>query len=437
LEKLVIDGGRPLSGTIRIHGAKNAALPIMAASIMTSGILKLHNVPNLLDIQVMLNILQDLGCRTELEGDTATIDTSNASSYHVPEELMKQMRSSIFLMGPLLVRFGSVQVYQPGGCAIGERKIDLHLNGLQALGASVEQDGDTIICKADKLIGSDVILSFPSVGATENIMMAASMAEGTTRIIGAAREPEIQDLQNFLNAMGARIIGAGTDTITIEGVRELTPCTYRIIPDRIVAGTMMIAAAITRGQVTVEGVNPIHMTSFLHVLKRSGVQITVDDDIIGINGLHRPKAVERVVTSPHPAFPTDMQAQIMVLLALADGLSVIKETVFSGRFKHVEELSRMGADIRIDGVSAMIRGVPRLYGATVEATDLRAGAAMVLAGLAAKGRTIVEQIHHIDRGYDRIERMFRSLGAHIERTSQIDSVPQTESTEPIVKIAKA
>jgi UDP-N-acetylglucosamine 1-carboxyvinyltransferase len=437
LEKLVIDGGRPLSGTIRIHGAKNAALPIMAASIMTSGILKLHNVPNLLDIQVMLNILQDLGCRTELEGDTATIDTTNASSFHVPEELMKQMRSSIFLMGPLLARFGSVQVYQPGGCAIGERKIDLHLNGLQALGASVEQVGDTIICKADKLIGSEVVLSFPSVGATENIMMAASMAEGTTHIIGAAREPEIQDLQNFLNAMGARIIGAGTDTITIEGVKELTPCTYRIIPDRIVAGTMMIAAAITRGQVTMEGVNPIHMTSFLHVLKRSGVQITVDDDIIVINGLHRPKAVERVVTSPHPAFPTDMQAQIMVHLALADGLSVIKETVFSGRFKHVEELSRMGADIRIDGASAMIRGVPRLYGATVEATDLRAGAAMVLAGLAARGRTIVEQIHHIDRGYDRIERMFRGLGAHIERTSRIDSVLQAESTEPIVKIAKA
>jgi UDP-N-acetylglucosamine 1-carboxyvinyltransferase len=437
LEKLVIDGGRPLTGTIRIHGAKNAALPILAASVMARGIHRLENVPNLLDIQVMIQILRDLGCRAEVQGDSVIVDTTDADSSHVPEQLMKQMRSSIFLMGPLLARFGSVQVYQPGGCAIGDRKIDLHLNGLQALGAEVSQVGDTIVCKAGRLSGADVVLSFPSVGATENIMMAAAMAEGTTRILGAAREPEIQDLQNFLNALGARIMGAGTDTITIEGVRELTPCTYRIIPDRIVAGTMAIAAAVTRGHVTLEGINPVHMTSFLHVLKRSGVQIAVDDDIMTVNGASRPKAVERVVTSPHPAFPTDMQAQVMVLLALADGLSVIKETVFSGRFKHVDELSRMGADIRIDGSSAIIRGVPRLYGATVEATDLRAGAALVIAGLAARGRTVVEQIHHIDRGYDQIERMLRSLGGHIERYSRGDVIPPAVAIEPLAKIAKA
>jgi UDP-N-acetylglucosamine 1-carboxyvinyltransferase len=419
LEKLVIEGGRPLSGAIKIHGAKNAALPILAAAMMTEGTVQIQNVPDLSDIDVMLEILRALGCRSERSEQTVTVNTSTAHSYHIPEDQMSQMRSSIFLMGPLLARFGNVQVYQPGGCAIGERKIDLHLKGLSALGAQIEESGNTIVCTAKALKGADIVLDFPSVGATENIMMAAVMADGLTTIHNAAREPEIQDLQNFLNTMGANIIGAGTDTITIEGVSELTPCTYRIIPDRIVAGTMMIAAAVTRGNVTLENVCTGHLTSAIHVLKRAGVQITIDGDIMNISALGRPKSVDRIVTSPHPSFPTDLQSQIMVLLSMADGLSIVKETVFEGRFKHVDELTRMGADIRVDLNSAFIRGVPRLYGATVEATDLRAGAALVIAGLAAQGTTVIEQIHHIDRGYERIELMLNHLGAQILRTTPV------------------
>jgi len=415
LDKLVIEGGKPLSGSIRIHGAKNAALPIMAASLLADGEVTLHNVPHLLDIEVMLYILERLGCTCRHEQGTVTIDTSSIRSYDVPEDLMKQMRSSIFLMGPLLAKFGQVSVYQPGGCAIGERKIDLHLRGLEALGASIEELDQQIICRGRKLVGTDIHLDFPSVGATENIMMAAVTAEGTTTIFNAAREPEIQDLQHFLNAMGARIIGAGTDTITINGVDKLKPCSYEIIPDRIVAGTVMIAAAATRGNVTLTHCNPAHLTSLIHVLKRTGVQITVCNDIMTVSCMSRPKSVDRIVTSPYPSFPTDLQSQIMVLLSLADGFSVMKETVFEGRFKHVDELNVMGADISVDMNAAFIRGVPRLYGATVEATDLRAGAALVIAGLAAQGKTVVEQVHHIDRGYDRIEKLFQSLGASVER----------------------
>lgn len=419
MEKLVIEGGKPLSGNVRIHGAKNAALPVLAACIMADGVHRIGNVPDLLDIHVMLDILRSLGCKAELKEDSVTLETASANSSHVPEALMTQMRSSIFLMGPLLARFGSVQVYQPGGCAIGERKIDLHLKGLQALGATIEEAGHTITCTAKRLRGTDITLAYPSVGATENIMMAAALADGVTTITNAAREPEIQDLQHFLNAMGAKMIGAGTDTITIEGVERLSPRAYRVIPDRIVTGTLMIAAAATRGNVTLENVCPSHLTSVIHVLRRAGVQIMIRDDIMSVHGSARPKAVDRIITSPHPSFPTDLQAQMMVLLALSDGLSVIKETVFEGRFKHVDELSRMGADIRVDLNNAFVRGVPRLYGATVEATDLRAGAALVIAGLAASGTTIVEQVHHIDRGYDRIERMFGRLGGRIERFSPI------------------
>lgn len=419
MEKLVIEGGKPLSGAIRIHGAKNAALPILAASIMAEGTITIENVPDLSDIHVMLGILRALGCRAELVGDNVIVSTNAVHQFHIPESLMSQMRSSIFLMGPLLSRLGRVELYQPGGCAIGERKIDLHLQGLAALGAHIEENGSQIVCTANELQGAEIVLDYPSVGATENIMMAAAMARGMTTITNAAREPEIQDLQNFLNAMGARIIGAGTDTITIEGVSELTPCTYRIIPDRIVAGTLMIAAAVTRGNVTLEKVCPAHLTSAIHVLKRAGVQIAINGDIMNVCALCRPKSVERIVTSPYPSFPTDLQSQIMVLLSLADGVSIVKETVFEGRFKHVDELSRMGADIRVDLNSAYIRGVPRLYGATVEATDLRAGAALVIAGLAAQGSTVIEQIHHIDRGYDRIELMLASLGAGIHRTTPV------------------
>lgn len=420
MEKLVIDGGRPLHGAIRIEGAKNAALPILAASVLAGeGPVYIDNVPDLIDIHVMLDILRSLGLKASLHGTVASVDASNVTTSEIPETLMSRMRSSVFLMGPLLARCGEVTVYQPGGCAIGERKIDLHLHGLRALGATVSEKENRITCRAAQLHGADIVLDFPSVGATENIMMAAVRAKGITTISNAAREPEIADLQLFLNRMGAKIVGAGTDTITIQGVERLTPCEHRIIPDRIVTGTLMVAAAATRGHVTLEGAIPGHLTSVIHALRRSGVQIAVDDDIMNIIGVHRPRAVERIVTSPYPSFPTDLQAQMMVLLALADGLSIMKETVFEGRFRHVNELLIMGADLRVDLNCAFIKGVPRLYGATVEATDLRAGAALVIAGLAATGRTVVEQIHHVDRGYTSIESTFRHLGARIERKSAV------------------
>jgi UDP-N-acetylglucosamine 1-carboxyvinyltransferase len=417
LEKLIIEGGKPLSGTIRIHGAKNAALPILAASIMARGVNIIDNVPRLLDIEVMLRILAALGCRTEHIGDRVTLDSSNIRSSHIPKDLMTLMRSSIFLMGPLLARTGEVQVYQPGGCAIGTRRIDLHLKGLEALGASIEERDGLIICKADRLVGTEIMLDFPSVGATENIMMAAATAEGTTFIHNAAREPEIVDLQNMLNRMGAHISGAGTDTITVIGVNELTACPYRIIPDRIVAGTLMVAAAVTRGHIIIRDVNPAHLTAIIHVLRRAGVRITIEGDVISVSSKDRPRALDRIVTAPYPAFPTDLQAQIMVFLALSDGMSIIKETIFEGRFKHIGELTRMGADITQDLNCAFIRGVSRLYGNTVEATDLRAGAAIVIAGLAANGTTIIEQVHHIDRGYEQIDQILSHLGASIHRQS--------------------
>lgn len=419
MEKLVIEGGRSLHGAVRIEGAKNAALPILAAAILAEGKVSIGNVPDLLDIHVMLDILRSLGAEATLAGRVVTVDAANVGTSEIPEELMSKMRSSIFLMGPLLARFGEVTIYQPGGCAIGERKIDLHLNGLKALGAEITEFDNKIVCRTKKLKGADIVLDFPSVGATENLMMAAATAEGITTITNAAREPEIADLQLFLNRMGAKIIGAGTDTITIQGVDRLFPCEHQVISDRIVAGTLMVAAAATRGNVTLEGVVPGHLTSVIHALRRAGVQITINDDIMNIVGASRPRSVERIVTSPYPSFPTDLQAQMMVLLSLADGMSIVKETVFEGRFKHVNELSVMGADIRVDLNCAFIRGVPRLYGATVEATDLRAGAALVIAGLAGHGRTVVEQIHHIDRGYESIETTFRHLGARIERTSVI------------------
>jgi UDP-N-acetylglucosamine 1-carboxyvinyltransferase len=415
LDNLVIEGGNPLSGTIRIHGAKNAALPILAASLLAEGKVTIRNVPRLLDIEVMLDILRDLGCKAQHQDTVVTVETAVATSSHIPETLMRKMRSSVFLMGPLLARFGEVQLYQPGGCAIGERKIDLHLRGLAALGADIEEKGSRIICSARRLKGAEISLDFPSVGATENIMMAAVLAEGRTTIIGAAREPEIQDLQQFLNCLGARVAGAGTDTLTVDGVNELNGCDFEVIPDRIVTGTVMVAAAATRGEVTLENTQPGHLTSLIHVLRRAGVQIDVGNDIMKIGALKRSLAVERIVTSPFPAFPTDLQAQVMTLLAISDGVSVIKETIFEGRFKHVDELCRMGADIRVDLNNAFIRGVPQLYGTTVEATDLRAGAALVIAGLAAQGRTVVEHVHHIDRGYDRIEEMFRQIGGNITR----------------------
>lgn len=415
MEKFVIEGGRPLYGNIRIQGAKNAALPILAAATLTDGISVIEDVPDLLDIRVMLEILTSLGCEVRHDGNLVKINTATMFSSHIPEDLMGQMRSSVFLMGPLLAKFGEVKVYRPGGCAIGERPIDLHLKGLQKMGAIIEESHSLITCKAEKLFGAEIMLDLPSVGATENLMMAAALADGHTIIRNAAREPEITDLQNFINAMGGSVSGAGSDTIHIDGVERLSPVRYRVIPDRIVAGTLMIATAMTKGEISIHNVIFDHIAAIALVLREMGVQIKADDDIIKISYLEPLKKIDKITTSYFPSFPTDMQPQMMALLAITDGSSMIKETIFNGRFKHVSELNRMGANIKTDLNTAFIQGVPKLSGASVEATDLRAGAAMVLAGLVAEGTTQVKKIHYIDRGYDRFDKTLQELGAKIER----------------------
>ncbi|MGZ0049987.1 UDP-N-acetylglucosamine 1-carboxyvinyltransferase [Brevibacillus gelatini] len=417
METFAIEGGRPLSGSLRIQGAKNAALPILAASVLAEGQFYIYDVPHLKDIKVMLEILTALGAKAKHVDGCVDLDTTSVSVPHVPDDLMSQMRSSIFLAGPLLARLGEVTISRPGGCDIGERRIDLHLSGLTALGAKIEESEGYITFRAKQLRGTNVFLSFPSVGATENIMMAAVLAKGTTRICNAAREPEIIDLQNFLNAMGARIRGAGTDTIEITGVQRLRSVSYRIIPDRIVTGTFVLAVGIAQGHIELTNTLPEQLTALIEVVRSCGVEIKTRHDIMEIKSNSRPRAYDRIITSPYPGFPTDLQAQLMVFLSQARGTSVIKETIFEGRFKHVNELARMGASIYVDLGSAIIRGVGKLTATSVEATDLRAGAALVLAGLAAEGITTVNQIHHIDRGYDRLEEQLRRLGADITRVS--------------------
>ncbi|CAM3264827.1 MULTISPECIES: UDP-N-acetylglucosamine 1-carboxyvinyltransferase [Brevibacillus] len=417
METFAIEGGRPLSGSLRIQGAKNAALPILAAAVLAEGQFYIYDVPQLRDIEVMLEILSALGADAKLVDGCVDLDTTSVSVPMIPDDLMGQMRSSIFLAGPLLARLGEVTISRPGGCDIGERRIDLHLAGLTALGAKIEESEGYITFRAKQLRGTNIFLSFPSVGATENIMMAAVLAKGTTRICNAAREPEIVDLQNFLNAMGARIRGAGTDTIEINGVPRLRSVSYRIIPDRIVTGTYLLAAGVAQGHIELTNTIPEHLTALIEVARSCGVEIKTRHDIMEIKCTSRPRAYDRIITSPYPGFPTDLQAQLMVFLSQARGTSVIKETIFEGRFKHVNELARMGASIYVDLGSAIIRGANRLTATSVEATDLRAGAALVLAGLTAEGVTTVHQIHHIDRGYERLEQQLHQLGADITRVS--------------------
>jgi UDP-N-acetylglucosamine 1-carboxyvinyltransferase len=414
----VINGGYPLSGELRIHGAKNAALPILAASILASGEQELEDVPQLLDIQVMLEILQSLGIRAQQERNRVKLNISSLTTTHIPEHLMGKMRSSIFLMGPILAKYGEVTVSRPGGCAIGERPIDLHLTGLKALGATVREEHGIIYCSATRLRGAKVYLRYPSVGATENIMMAATLADGVTTIVNAAKEPEIVDLQTYLNMMGAKINGAGTDRIVIEGVRRLLPVSYRIIPDRIIAGTMLLAATITRGQIALSNVILEHLEALLNILEASGVEIRTYRDIMTLKADRPLRSVDLIETGPHPGFPTDLQAITMACLSTVKGTSVLKEKVFEGRFKHVDELNRLGANITVDLNRAFVRGVPQLTGACVEATDLRAGAALVVAGLAAEGMTTVMNIEHVDRGYEQMEMMLQTLGARIRRASE-------------------
>jgi len=412
--RFVIKGGNRLEGTVGVDGSKNAVLPIMAATLLCAGESTIHDVPNLRDIQMMADLLRYLGASVSWEPGTLTVDTSGITTVNVPETLMRRMRASNLVLGPLLARFGEVSISQPGGCNIGARPMDLHIRGLRALGASITERAGYITARTTRLRGTEIHLDVPSVGATENLMMAAILAEGTTVIRNAAKEPEIVDLQNFLNRLGARVKGAGTGVIKVEGVSALHPAEHHVIPDRIDAGTHMVAAAITRGDVLVTGVIPEHVEPVIAKLREMGASVTVADDGVRVQVDKRLKAVD-VKTMPYPGFATDMQPQMMALLTVAGGASIVTETIFENRFKHVPELVRMGANIRIEGHTAIVRGVEHLSGAYVEATDLRAGAALVLAGLAAENTTIVEHVEHIDRGYARLEEKYRMLGADIVR----------------------
>jgi len=414
LSSIVIEGGRPLVGTVKISSAKNAVLPVLAASLLTESQCIIEDAPELEDVKVMIEVLKSLGARAQREGDSIKITASEINSFEAPYDLVRKMRASFLVMGPLLARKGRARISVPGGCAIGSRPIDLHLKGFAALGAEIELGHGYVEAKSKKLTGSTIYLDFPSVGATENIMMAAALAEGQTTIENAAKEPEIIDIANFLNSMGAKIRGAGTDIIKIEGVKELSGISYTVIPDRIETGTFLVAGAITGGNILLENVVPEHLKPVIAKLIECGATITEEPEGLRVIGNGRPMASD-VKTMPYPGFPTDMQAQIMAYLSTALGTSMVIETVFENRFMHVEELKRMGAKIKIEGRSAVIEGVEKLSGAPVKATDLRAGAALILAGLAAEGTTKVMNTYHIDRGYVNIVEKLQNLGASIKK----------------------
>lgn len=414
MTKFVIEGGTRLEGSLPVKGAKNSMLPIMAAVVLSSSAedIELQNIPAILDMHVMTKILQSLGATVNFANNTLRINVRDLHSFTITEELMQEMRSSIFLMGPLLARFGKVRVTYPGGCSIGPRPIDLHLKGLEALGARISEGDGYITAWAPKLQGTEIHLDYPSVGATENLIMAAVLARGKTTINNVAKEPEIVDLQNFLNAMGADVRGAGTEILRIRGVESVGRCTYRIIPDRIVAGTYLMAAAITGGRLLLKDIIPSHLDAVVAKMKEAGVifQATADSLEVVESKL---RAVETLCTLPYPGFPTDLQAQMMALLTLAEGKSTIIESVFEARFRHADELNRLQAKISVEGRTGVIEGVVQLYGAEVAATDLRAGAALILAGLAAKGQTVVHNAKYIERGYEHIEKDLQKLGARI------------------------
>ena len=417
MEKLIVKGGNRLVGAVKTSGAKNAVLPIIAASILGTTPSHLDEVPMLEDVHTISEVLKCLGLSVECspEKNVLDIDSTEITSYEAPYELVRTMRASFLVMGPLLARIGKARISMPGGCAIGARPIDIHLKGFEALGVKIEQGHGYIEASAPEgLNGTSIYFDFPSVGATENIMMAASLAEGTTILENAAEEPEIVDLANYLNKMGAKIRGAGTDTIRIEGVDKLHGADYTIIPDRIEAGTYMIAAAMTGGDVIVENVLPEHQKPLIAKLREAGAVVEEDIDKVRVIGKNPLKAVS-IKTLPYPGFPTDMQAQMMAMMVIAEGRSKVTETVFENRFMHVVELNRMGAQISTEGRSAVIDGPCKLTGCDVRATDLRAGAAMILAGLVAEGTTRIGDLHHIDRGYENIVAKLKNLGADIER----------------------
>lgn len=418
MEKLVIHGGKPLEGTVRVSGAKNAVLPIIVASMLGTTQSTLTEIPKLADVHTVCDVIASLGVHIEHpEKDTLVIDAHELTSTTAPYDLVRRMRASFLVMGPLLARKGRAQISLPGGCSIGARPIDLHLKAFEAMGAVINlENGDIEATAPNGLKGAQIYLDFPSVGATENILMAASMAEGKTVLENAAEEPEIVDLATYLNSMGANIRGAGTNVIRIEGVKELHGANHAVIPDRIEAGTFMVGAAMTQGNVFVENAISEHLKPLISKLKEVGAEVQEEIDGIRVIG-HAPLRPADIKTLPYPGFPTDMQAQFMALTTICQGTSVVTETVFENRFMHVDEFKRMGAKIRIEGRSAIVEGVPRLKGASVNATDLRAGAALVLAGLVADGETEVGYLYHIDRGYDNLVLKLQRLGADIVRVN--------------------
>jgi len=409
----VVKKSPPLAGTVEVSTSKNSMLPILAACLLTSEEVVLQKAPDLTDVRIMVELMQSIGAKIERSGEDLRVECGNITSREAPDELVQKMRASFLLMGPLLARFGRARVPLPGGCDIGTRPVDLHLKGFHALGSTIKTYQGSLVAEGATLHGTTVYLDYPSVGSTENILMAASLAEGETVLINAAREPEIVDLANFLNAMGGKVQGAGTDIIRIRGMARLRGCTYMPISDRIEAGTLMVAAALTGGDVTLNRAMPEHLRPISAKLRESGADVWEEGGAVRVRGAWRPEAVD-IKTMPWPGFPTDLQPQAMVLCAVSKGISIITETVFENRFMHVSELNRMGAEIRIKDRSTVIEGVGRLYGCPIKATDLRAGAALVLAGLVAEGETRVLNSDYIDRGYEDFAGKLRALGGLVE-----------------------
>ena len=413
MDKIVIEGRRPLSGTVKMSGAKNAVLPIMTAALIPSGISRITRVPKLRDTYTMIKLLEIVGANVEFTGNTLEIDSTNVDNPEAPYDLVKTMRASFYILGPLMARFGRVKVSMPGGCAWGPRPVDFHLKGLERLGAKLTLKEGYILAEAEQLQGSEIRLEFPSVGATGNLAMAAATANGTTVIYNAAREPEIVQLCEFLNKMGASISGIGSETLIIDGVNRLQPTDIKVIPDRIETGTFLIAGALLGG-ITVKDIEIDHLDTVLGKLKDVGCKISIGESSITLEPPDKIKPVD-MTTAVYPGFPTDLQAQWVALMSLADGSSTIKDTVYHDRFSHIPELSRLGANIQVNHNTAFVRGVDSLVGAPVMSTDIRASASLIIAGLSASGETEVSRVYHIDRGYERIEEKFRHLGANISR----------------------
>ena len=414
MKSILITGGKELHGEVAISGAKNAALPIIAAGLLCAGEHRIANVPALVDVTTLGKILRNMGAAFELKDHAVVVDSSNLTSPEAPYDLVRTMRASVLVLGPLVARFGKARVSLPGGCAIGARPVNLHIMGLEKMGAKVAIEHGYVVAEARRLKGAHIYFDTVTVTGTENLMMAACLAEGRTVLENAAREPEVVDLAHALIGMGAKIEGAGTDIVTITGVEALRPMDHTVLPDRIETGTFVIAAAITGGAITINKCTPAHLDALLTKVGEAGAQITIGSGTLTVRGEKKIRPVN-IKTLPHPGFPTDMQAQFMSLMALADGTSVINETIFENRFTHVAELRRMGADIVVEGRSAVVKGVPVLSGAPVMATDLRASASLILAGLAAEGQTVISRIYHLDRGYDNIEKKLSALGADIKR----------------------